>query len=213
MRPLWPHSISIVFPTLTEEAKASSPKEILLANEYGRYESVVEIKSILESISGDCKVSILPVTLEDFQTVIGNSNLKEETVFLNLCDGTEDDEYPGVSVVKFLEKSSLAFTGSLTPFYEITTSKPVLKIYLQKAHVPTAAFVELDPNNIEKGIREATLIANWPLIVKPSISYASISITSTSVVDDVPSAIKQAKSVFESTKGGVFVETFLAGIL
>lgn len=50
----------------------------------------------------------------------------------------------------------------------------------------------------------------YPLIVKPSISYASISITDKSVVFDARSALEQAHRV-TGVDDGVFIERFLAG--
>lgn len=49
------------------------------------------------------------------------------------------------------------------------------------------------------------------MIIKPSVSYASLSITDKSVVNNLEEAITQTKNVLSSTEGGVFVETFLQG--
>jgi hypothetical protein len=51
----------------------------------------------------------------------------ERIVVINLCDGTEVDGYPGLSVVVGLEVADIPYTGADSKFYLDTTSKPVLK--------------------------------------------------------------------------------------
>ena len=80
-------------------------------------------------------------------------------------------------------------------------------------NVKTAAFVEVDPLQIDASVKLAVQTASWPLIIKPSISYASISITKNSVVDNHESCVKEIQNVLKTNSGGVFVESFLAGRL
>lgn len=49
------------------------------------------------------------------------------------------------------------------------------------------------------------------MIVKPSVSYASLSISDKSVVKTREDAIKQCKAVMQNTSDGVFLEQFLPG--
>lgn len=73
-----------------------------------------------------------------------------------------------------MERRSFAYTGADTFFYRITTSKPILKTKLIQHRVPTSPFVEITESTTSQ---EVDTIAPYPLIVKPSVSYASISIT------------------------------------
>lgn len=41
-------------------------------------------------------------------------------VYLNLCDGASDEEYPGVDVVEALEEFNMAFTGANSKVYDPT---------------------------------------------------------------------------------------------
>lgn len=49
------------------------------------------------------------------------------------------------------------------------------------------------------------------MIIKPAISYASISISDRSIVDSKEEAITQIQSIIDQDNGGVFIESFLAG--
>ena len=48
-------------------------------------------------------------------------------IVMNMCDGTEEDGYPGISVVNQLEARDIMYTGSGPSFYHITTSKLDIK--------------------------------------------------------------------------------------
>ncbi|KAJ2996840.1 Translation initiation factor eIF-2B subunit beta [Globomyces sp. JEL0801] len=82
---------------------------------------------------------------------------------------------------------------------------------LQKEQVPTSVFVVIRPDSVEEDLDKAAELADWPLIIKPSVSYASISITDRSVVETREAALKQINAVIKETNGGVFIESFLAG--
>ena len=94
---------------------------------------------------------------------------------IHVHDHVESDGYPGLSILAELERLNIAYTGADTHFYRITTSKPELKRRLQLDHVPTSPFVEIVPGVTTE--HEVDALGGYPLIVKPSISYASISIT------------------------------------
>ncbi|KAJ3369466.1 hypothetical protein HDU91_007210 [Kappamyces sp. JEL0680] len=197
----------VLQPQLTEKAKSSTPKEVLLANEYGRKDAVLDLADVVRSIHPAAKVDIKSISLDNYRTVIDEIAACPACAVLNLCDGTEEDGYPGLSIVKYLEQVNIPFTGSGSPFFEYTTSKPMLV----DGGVPTAAFVEVDGNCIRECVEQAAKMAQWPLIVKPSVSYASLSISKASVVEDVEAAVQQVASVLQTTTGGVFLESFLAG--
>ncbi|OAQ35997.1 glutathione synthetase ATP-binding domain-like protein [Linnemannia elongata AG-77] len=136
----------------------------------------------------------------------------QELVVFQLCDGTELDGYPGVSMIHELEKRKIPFTGSDSAFYIISSSKPILKRELQKANVPTSSFEEfIDPPkmvDLDNIIREI----GFPMIVKPSISYASINISMKSVVHTPDELLKkEQKMELDIETPTVFVEKYLAG--
>lgn len=76
-------------------------------------------------------MNIVPISLDTRDAVLANLKEKqdggEKLAVINLCDGTEDDGYAGISVVLGLECAKIPFTGAGSQFYSDTTSKPVLK--------------------------------------------------------------------------------------
>lgn len=198
-------SIVILYPQISPEKLIS--KEALLANEYGRDEEIPRLQTLFQQLTPK-PVEIVKINLLNYKAVL--DSLKN-TLVVNLCDGTEEDGFPGLTVVKYLENLRLPFTGSDSRFFYNTTSKPVLKRLLEQSGVSTAAFVEIRPENIENCVDQAAEIVKFPMIIKPSISYASISISKDSVVDTKHEAISQIKKVIQDNPDGIFVETFLAG--
>ncbi|KAG0032111.1 hypothetical protein BGZ82_006682 [Podila clonocystis] len=162
---------------------------ITLSNEFDRAQSVADLEDKLHK-AGYSDVEIVPVSL-DTVVAVADSLAKEmeekrarnlDLVVFQLCDGTELDGYPGVSMIEALEQRCVPFTGSDSAFYIISSSKPVLKKVLQAAKVPTSSFQEFDHPAVRADLDHIIDDIGFPMIVKPSISYASINISMKSVV-------------------------------
>ena len=67
-------------------------------------------------------------------------------VILNLCDGDEINGTPGVSVLKYLHQKKMIYTGANEYFYDITTSKIVMKEAFDKAGISTPAWRVITEN-------------------------------------------------------------------
>ncbi|KAF9992716.1 hypothetical protein BGZ79_002740, partial [Entomortierella chlamydospora] len=76
-------------------------------------------------------------------------------------------------------------------FYTLSTSKPVLKRELQASHVPTSAFQEFSEPVKMTDLENIIDDIGFPMIVKPSISYASINISMSSVVHTPAQLLEQ----------------------
>ncbi|KAI8896115.1 hypothetical protein BC833DRAFT_598907 [Globomyces pollinis-pini] len=209
----WPDYIHILSPQISKSCPTDN--NILLVNEHGKDDALVDLQKAFLSCNPCTVVDIVPISLDDYEDVLitleNSLPHGKRMVVVNLCDGSELDGYPGLSIVNQLEKMNIAFTGAGSAFYEDTTSKPVLKRMLQKEQVPTSVFVVIRPDSVEEDLDKAAELADWPLIIKPSVSYASISITDRSVVETREAALKQINAVIKETNGGVFIESFLAG--
>jgi len=137
------------------------------------------------------------------------------TVVLNLCDGDDVNGYPGLSVVKALENSGVSFTGARSSFYEISTSKRVMKQRFDDRGVRTPPFVQIRDANDDIG--RAGDVLGWPLFVKPDVSAGSSGITASSLArnpDEGRRAVREAFANlhgYESWAGGLIAEPFLAG--
>jgi D-alanine-D-alanine ligase-like ATP-grasp enzyme len=78
-----------------------------------------------------------------------------------------------------------------TAFYALSSSKPSLKKELQAAKVPTSSFQEFDHPPVLSDLDHIIDDIGFPMIVKPSISYASINISMKSVVHTPEELLEQ----------------------
>ena len=159
-----------------------------------------------------------PITLanhrEVVQAIVRGSN-GHEPVVLNLCDGDEVNGSPGLSVIRCLKEQGLRFTGADERFYDVTTSKIVMKEAFDRAGVPTSPWAVIPRDG--SGITEVIKRLGAPLILKPAVSAGSLGITTKSVVHSTQalrSALKRLSKGYHGwdvAGGGVFVERFVAG--
>jgi D-alanine-D-alanine ligase len=137
------------------------------------------------------------------------------TLFLNLCDGSEEDGdgYPGLAVVRALERGGRRFTGADASFYDVSTSKLRMKRALRRGRVPTPRWIEIAGQG-DVG-RAAEL--GFPLLVKPEISAASLGINARARVEDEAALADQVAWLRRGghdpsvSHGAIFVEPFLDG--
>lgn len=139
----------------------------------------------------------------------------ENIIVINLCDGDEINNAPGVNVIRYLKKSGLCFTGSDEYFYRITTSKIKMKEVFDRKNIPTAPWkiVTAENTNDSKIFEE---LGN-PLIVKPAISGGSLGVGIHSVIKNNKELDVQFQKLQEGyhgwslVDGGVFAEQFIEG--
>ncbi|NOT36326.1 MAG: hypothetical protein HOP11_02985 [Saprospiraceae bacterium] len=140
---------------------------------------------------------------------------KRKVLVINLCDGDEINQAPGISVVKELEVQKLCYTGSKEYFYDITTSKiPMKKVFDQyKVSTPEWEVIKEDGSNI-RGIFERL---GTPLIVKPAVSGGSMGLGTINVVKNEEDCSNVLHKINEGYRGwnltidGVFAERFIPG--
>jgi len=124
-------------------------------------------------------------------------------VCLNLCDGAEGDDRPGIEVVQFLEKKRMPFTGAGSDFYE--PSRIAMKEAALKSNVLIPDYQYI--TNLEELY---TLNLQFPIIVKHFNSYSSIGLTKESVVFDFDSLKQQTQRMLQLYKK-VLLETYIEG--
>ncbi|XP_055355477.1 D-alanine--D-alanine ligase A-like [Paramacrobiotus metropolitanus] len=193
---------------------AAACAEGQLVNEYGKQEDAAVLKTLLDA-AGFTSTSVHVLTLDNFRSVLDNlqraaDQQNHQLLLVNLIDGVETDGYPGVSVVREIEERRIPFTGSDSRFYHDTTSKPHQKAILQKHGVNTAAFVEILPEKMEDNMAEAVNLIGFPMIIKPSVSYASLGISADSVVSTVPQ-LRERLTARLVHFPQLFVERYLPG--
>lgn len=158
------------------------------------------------------------VTNDDFKIVIDRIVKKsspENTVIVNLCDGDEINQAPGVNVLRYLSKTGLCFTGADEYFYRTTTSKILMKRVFEARNVPTPPWeIITDEHSDAKNVFKKL---GHPVIVKPAISGGSLGVGIRSVVSTPASLIAQYDKLQEGyhgwnlVDGGVFAEKFIEG--
>src|SRR5438045_4193749 len=70
---------------------------------------------------------VVPDSVAGVLAQIAKYREKHETVIFNFCDGDDINGYPGLSLLRALEASGVPFTGARSAFYEISTSKILIK--------------------------------------------------------------------------------------
>jgi len=196
-----------------EKASADSKEAKQMVTEYGREDLIVECGEACAALG---RPFILHrIAIPDIPTLLNEISPSElrNTLVLNLCDGTETDGYPGISVVKRLQRLGVAFTSADSVFYDISTSKIAMKRLFDKHNVSTALWTEIPECKTaeeENRVRATLDRIGYPLLIKPDVSYNSCGITPKSKVFSSDEAIEAAKKV-RAEFGTVYAEQFLKG--
>lgn len=158
------------------------------------------------------------VTNDNYKWIIdriSEESSPENIMVINLCDGDNINNAPGVNVIKHLKKSGLCFTGADEYFYQITTSKIKMKEVFDRKNIPTAPWkIITDENKDDPKIFEE--LGN-PVIVKPAISGGSLGVGIHSVVKNNEELDAQFQKLEEGyhgwnlADGGVLAEQFIDG--
>ncbi len=160
----------------------------------------------------------VPITRENLGATIEtlrSCQAAGRCMVFNLCDGSDIDGSPGVSVVRALEQAHIPFTGGSSHFYWVTTSKVLMKRHLARAGIPIPAFVPL--RDLRQDIPLLEEVVGYPALVKPEVSCSSNGISLKSLVFDPEALAAQVLRLFESEDGefykssGVFAERFVDG--
>lgn len=158
-----------------------------------------------------------PITLENMQTVVEEVVASKSgyiPIVFNYCDGNEIDGFPGISVIKLLESKGIIFTGSDPRFFDITSSKILMKRTFLESGVSTAPYEVISNLDDIEGICQRL---DTPLIVKPSDYYAGIGLSDRAVVhsdEEISQYLQyllQEQKEFQFSLGNLFVERFIDG--
>ena len=93
-------------------------------------------------------------------------------VYFNLCDGSSDEDYPGLDVVEALEEFNLPFTGAGSKFYD-----PTREQMQSVAEAHGVGFAHGDRVTHEADLDRLAKSLQFPLMVKHPQSYSSIGMT------------------------------------
>jgi len=139
------------------------------------------------------------------ESEIDNLIKKGIDVFVNLCDGTPDDELSGIGLVNLLEAKGAAFTGAGSRFFDPTRWEMKQAALGADIPIPGSLFINQARDLIDFDHR-----LRFPLLVKPPHGYASVGLSRESRVDD-PKALQVQTEAMINRFGGALIEEFIAG--
>lgn len=133
---------------------------------------------------------------------------EEYDVYLNLCDGAEDEiGRPGMDVVQALEMLNLPFTGADSGFYAPT--RDGMQALAEKKGIGFARGIQVFANeNVVAKITEAGF--RYPMIVKHHDSYASAGMTRDNRVEN-PKQLRAQFQKMAAQYGSARIEEFIEG--
>ncbi len=126
-------------------------------------------------------------------------------VYFNLCDGSSDEDYPGLDVVQALEEFNLPFTGASSSFYDPTRER-----MQEVAEANGVGFAKGYRVTDEKDLDGLAKTLQFPLMVKHPQSYSSIGMTRESRVENLEELHTQFRRV-AGEFGSARVEEFIVG--
>lgn len=126
-------------------------------------------------------------------------------IFVNLCDGSWDEDRAGIEVVQALERLNVPFTGADSSFYDPT--RDLMKMVCRYYGVRVPDHVNITGLD---DLKTETRHLHYPLIVKHPNSYSSIGLTSSSVVENHEQLLEQSRIMIDSF-GHAMVEEFIKG--
>ena len=183
---------------------------------YDFSQSILEYEKVFQELSLQWKWQ--PVTLDNYETVIDDiieQSAGHIPLVLNLCDGDEVNGTPGVSVIHYLKKKKLIYTGADPYFYDITTSKILMKEVFDKEGVPHAAWRPI--HHKDQNLKNICKEIGTPLIVKPAVSGGSMGLGTENVIHNSDELNTLVQKLFEGYRGwdfsfgGLVAEQFIKG--
>ncbi len=180
---------------------------------YDYTQSIAEYTKVFSEIN--CEWEWVNITLKNLDEAIARVkyDTSKHNIVLNLCDGDEINEVPGISVIHALDANNITYTGSDSYFYKVTTSKITMKEAFDLHGVSIPGWVKLN-GHIDKNMFHKT---GKPAIVKPAVSAGSMGISVKNVVSDFDELKDIVTSIKKGYKGwnlhgaGLLVEQFIIG--
>lgn len=183
---------------------------------YDYTQSIEEYKKVFETLKMEWHWQ--SVTLKNYREiidVIALLNVHDDQLVLNLCDGDEINDTPGISIIHYLEEKRIPYTGADAFFYKITTSKIPMKTAFDQQGIATAAWrkISAEPNSLEQIFEDL----GTPIILKPAVSGGSMGIGIKNVVYDMAACEEQVLKMNSGYRGwtltvdGIIAESFIEG--
>lgn len=126
-------------------------------------------------------------------------------VIVNQCDGAWMEDRPGIEVVQALERFNAAFTGASSDSYDPSREEMKVAAVFADVKIP-AYFIARSSMECDKILKRL----RFPMIVKHPHGYASVGITSRSLVNNADELLCQLQECIHQF-GSALVEEFIEG--
>ncbi len=140
-----------------------------------------------------------------FEKIRAIAEQKRFDVYLNLCDGSVAEDYPGLDVVQALEELNLPFTGADSNCYD--PSREEMQAAADRIGIGFAQGYHVTPAD---DVDRLTKDLRYPLMVKHPRSYGSLGMTRDSRAD-TPEQMHEQVQRMCSEFGSARVEEFIVG--
>ncbi len=147
---------------------------------------------------------LINVELPAFDFLLDLSRRKHFDVYFNFCDGSLDEDRPGLDVIEALEALNLPFTGADSRFYS-----PTREQMQAVAEIQGVGFARGFHVKSMRDLSEAKKL-RYPLMVKHPNSYGSTGMTRESRVETPQQLRVQAERMLDLF-GGARIEEFIEG--
>lgn len=126
-------------------------------------------------------------------------------VIVNLCDGSWEDDSPGIEVVQALERMNAAFTGAGSAFYD--PSREAMKMACHSVGVRFPAYIMArTPAEADRALAEL----RFPMLVKHPNGHSSLGLTRESRVTRAE-ALRRETDRMIARYGAALIEEFIEG--
>ena len=139
-----------------------------------------------------------------FDFLLDLSRRKHFDVYFNLCDGSVDEDCPGLDVIQALEALDLPFTGADSRFYNPTREQMQAVAEIQGVGFARGFHIESVRDLAE------TRRMRYPLMVKHPYSYGSMGMTRESRIESSQQLRTQVERLLDLF-GSARVEEFVEG--
>jgi D-alanine-D-alanine ligase len=167
---------------------------------------ILETAGVVRRILAEAgfQVSSLGIDHDPGALLAGLRQQSPDAVF-NFFEGTAERPVTEAYVAGVLEWLNVPFTGSPAETLALARNKPLTKLLLHGAGLPTAEFLAVDRLPVPP------CPLRWPVIVKPGAQDASVGLDQGSVVSDQAGLERRTASLLERYGPPVLVEEFIDG--
>lgn len=149
------------------------------------------------------------------------SHQKKKMIVLNMCDGGEWDNYPGISLLSAWEKDPISkkipLTGGSFEFILNSDDKIIMNQWMKKGGLNWLPQIAVTPEmisslSLKQLIEHAHLDKSWPLFVKLNVGAGALGINETSICHTQEALEKKIKEMHQAyPTSNLLIQPYLPG--